>query len=433
MTIESEINRIKENIENTYIALENKGVTLPAERNSDNLAVTIDSISIGGNEILSVEAVNKTSSLINKGDRVWINSIYQNADTNYSIGQGNYGADKLVVVDRSGNFGWYYNKFYNIDTEQATSISSENLPSLGVIRYDVDNSMLATQYNISRIDGKAQWNKTGYDYLGGGLIATADNIFEVDMENGSIKNTFTNSLSGSNTPSNGCITIGNYIYLITGNSSKNLRWLIDATTNTFTVSNYTMENPPHSSQLFPVGITSDYKYIICGNLNIPSAVGRQDSNYLYLIEILEDGNLKGLLASEMPVDLQKWFSTACSYTFNPYTGILCVCGYNTSDYGIYKYENGEWTQLSIDLGVPENGLLKGPITVSDDLSRAAYSYYENGTTNLTISVIVNLKSIDGYTAVPYRFYTVNENTQTGYAAEDAEINASFQVSLSSFN
>jgi hypothetical protein len=46
MSVQSEINRIKTNISNAYASLENKGVALPSEHTSDNLASTIDSLDI---------------------------------------------------------------------------------------------------------------------------------------------------------------------------------------------------------------------------------------------------------------------------------------------------------------------------------------------------------------------------------------------------
>ena len=48
MTIASEITRIKTNIENAYTALEAKGATIPDEKNSANLASTVNTITGGG-------------------------------------------------------------------------------------------------------------------------------------------------------------------------------------------------------------------------------------------------------------------------------------------------------------------------------------------------------------------------------------------------
>ena len=50
MTIESEITRIKTNISNAYDALEEKGATIPSDKNSANLADTVATITGGGGE-----------------------------------------------------------------------------------------------------------------------------------------------------------------------------------------------------------------------------------------------------------------------------------------------------------------------------------------------------------------------------------------------
>ena len=50
MTIASEITRIKTNIDNAYTALEAKGATIPSEKNSANLANTVNTITGGSGE-----------------------------------------------------------------------------------------------------------------------------------------------------------------------------------------------------------------------------------------------------------------------------------------------------------------------------------------------------------------------------------------------
>ena len=46
MSVQSEINRIKSNIEDAYDALASKGATMPQKQNSDNLAQTAQSINL---------------------------------------------------------------------------------------------------------------------------------------------------------------------------------------------------------------------------------------------------------------------------------------------------------------------------------------------------------------------------------------------------
>ena len=48
MSIQEEINRIEQNVANTYIALNEMGATMPAKQNSDNLASTARTVPQGG-------------------------------------------------------------------------------------------------------------------------------------------------------------------------------------------------------------------------------------------------------------------------------------------------------------------------------------------------------------------------------------------------
>lgn len=73
MTIANEIQRIQNNITNTYDALEAKGATMPLTKNSNNLASTVETIPGGGGE--DITATNKTGSAISSGDKVWANKV----------------------------------------------------------------------------------------------------------------------------------------------------------------------------------------------------------------------------------------------------------------------------------------------------------------------------------------------------------------------
>ena len=66
MTIASEITRIKTNIDNAYTALEAKGATIPDEKNSANLASTVNTITGGGvSDWLAYAVLNNNFELIN--------------------------------------------------------------------------------------------------------------------------------------------------------------------------------------------------------------------------------------------------------------------------------------------------------------------------------------------------------------------------------
>lgn len=384
----------------------------------------------GGGSGATVTAINKTGSTITAGSKVWLNENVQTQGSNYQIGTaGNYQEFKMGAIDRTGLFGVYYSKFYSIGEDSATEAGtvSDSYFNMGSIKYMADNSIFANLNYAYRFDGKAQWYLSYAIGLGDNIFINRSNysIYQADMSNGSIINTFTNSDTTYLNSEYSLVKVGHNIYRVSGNAKY--KWTINYDTNTITRSSYSFTNAPYQYDMYPADVTADNKYILCGD---STTAYSNSGTYLYMVEVLEDGNLKGLSQSEMPVDMQKWYSTKCGYVFNPYTGILTVYEYQGADYGIYRYEgNGNWTQLPIDLGTTEETKFCAPITVSDDLSRACYTHFSNYNQGIKASVIVNLTTIEGYAAVLYRFYNVTENTITGYAGNDTEPNMEIEVSV----
>ena len=64
MSIQSEINRLKNNVAATYAAMEEQGATMPAQKNSDNMAATARTISSGsgGTTVQADWSVNDPSN-----------------------------------------------------------------------------------------------------------------------------------------------------------------------------------------------------------------------------------------------------------------------------------------------------------------------------------------------------------------------------------
>ena len=106
MTIASEITRINNNIAAAYTALSDKGATLPATQNSDNLADCVDSVS--GGEI--VTATNNTGAAIAKDSKVWVNTKELQATkigsvaVNSSFTASNFSSDSYVKYVKSFDF-----------------------------------------------------------------------------------------------------------------------------------------------------------------------------------------------------------------------------------------------------------------------------------------------------------------------------------------
>jgi len=65
MTIVNELQRIENNIDNSYTALEEKGATIPTDKNSDNLASTIEALQVGGDDTWIVDVIEgETTDLV---------------------------------------------------------------------------------------------------------------------------------------------------------------------------------------------------------------------------------------------------------------------------------------------------------------------------------------------------------------------------------
>ena len=72
MTIASEIQRIQTNIANAYTSLEAKGATMPDTKNSANLASTIDSVPLTGDNTVQAFALGDAKNAV-EGDKVTLN------------------------------------------------------------------------------------------------------------------------------------------------------------------------------------------------------------------------------------------------------------------------------------------------------------------------------------------------------------------------
>lgn len=381
-----------------------------------------------------IEVINKTGSNITAGDKVWINENAQTAGSSVQLGSGNnYANDTLGVIDRTGIFGYFHGNFYNItDSSVSQAFSSPFSIGFGRIMYMADNSMFADYSNAVRIDGVAQWQTNqkciGEDFF---INTSSNRVYQYDMSNGSIIKTYVPDAS-FNGGGNSVAKVGDYLYKLYGSndSSQRGKFLIDYDNLTLTKSSYSFNNPPYSYEIINLGVTLDNQYIIgCNSTTASSGNGV----YLYIIKVLESGNLKGLLQTEMPLDMQKWFSVLCNINFNPYTGILCVYEVGGNDYGFYKYENGDWSKLSIDLNIHETQRLLGSLTISDDITRICVNLNYPQATNTLYkeSYVLKMDSTNGYAAVPYRFYNINQDTITGIAKNDVEANGEIEVSVAS--
>lgn len=163
MSIASELTNLRTNISNAYDAINNKGGTVPANKNTANLATAINSISGGG----SAEVVNgvianfkATSSTIDANTFVeFVNNITTGTNTLLASTSDSYqnakavalGADKVFVSHYGGN-GYLYGIVCTVsgttitagtDTQLSTGIYSYQYAS--TVKLDTDKVFIAHQ------------------------------------------------------------------------------------------------------------------------------------------------------------------------------------------------------------------------------------------------------------------------------------------------
>lgn len=92
MSIESEIERIRQNITNSYVILEALGAVMPDVRNSDNLPPTIESL-------FDVIAANKELIITSDGEGNVLVKINDSEILLTDDGNGNITATQVTLTD----------------------------------------------------------------------------------------------------------------------------------------------------------------------------------------------------------------------------------------------------------------------------------------------------------------------------------------------
>lgn len=106
MTIASEITRIKTNIGNAYTALEAKGATIPSEKNSANLANTVDTITGGGRDFIGLPLEVTSEGVLQKQNQpLTLNVPTATSIDNNGLQYAFYGCTSLTSVDLSNVTG----------------------------------------------------------------------------------------------------------------------------------------------------------------------------------------------------------------------------------------------------------------------------------------------------------------------------------------
>lgn len=99
MSVQSEISRIKSNIESAYDALASKGATMPQTQNSDNLASTAQSINLESEHKYITKAL-PASSWNKQSDNIYTQTFTDpNIQSSYKLDIGMSSEELLQIMD----------------------------------------------------------------------------------------------------------------------------------------------------------------------------------------------------------------------------------------------------------------------------------------------------------------------------------------------
>jgi len=401
-----------------------KNGTYSAGEGFTGLGTVVVDVPAKGN---TLSAVNKTGANITAGDKVWINENVQTTGSSYNILTGQYSPDAGPILGPSGTYGWCYGKLYSINSESASPIGNRFYSYEAVfIQY------LAP--NLVCLGSKSVFNENinyslSEEFIAGSSYSSKSNstvIHMRDLNSGDIIKTYEATNSNHYTPDGGdCCCFNNIIYGLTYDHYK---YVLNDEDNTYVRSTYNANFSYYNAMNLGNLLNENMALVSTASSNI------NNPSNLLMIKYVDDNTLKVLSQSEMPVELQPYYSEKKAvYCFNPYTGILTAVT-SPTDYAVIQYKNGTWTKLPIEISYDVDPSLAlsqiGAITLSDDLSRAAISYrYKNS--GIYHGNIVNLTTHSGYIASPYKFYNITNTTQTGYAAENADADATFTANIAS--
>lgn len=375
----------------------------------------------------TITAVNKTGAAINQGDKVWINNGSQVAGSRLEVNQVASGSVIGPVIDPSGTFGWSADIKYSLTADTITKIGETSGARAGKVVYGAGNSMfIHGDTGAQRCDSINQYSLGDFSNLitNGSYMLIGNGtgtLKKIDLNTGEVLKTYSKTASNSGWYA----SFGNIVYHIGVGGSTAKKWTIDDETLSVTETSIPFDNGP---AMYPIGVTADGKYIICGRSTQSTF---STTSFVRIVERISEDHLKSLPENEIPADLQPYFGAKKGFiSFNPNNGILAVVVSQT-DYVVMQYKNGSWHKLNIDLGYPKNatGVTCG-VSFSNDMNRCSIGYTASTGTN-TQARFVNLTTVTGFVASAYKPYNISAETVTGFAKSAASVDGSFEASVAS--
>lgn len=425
-------NSIAQSKEEIRQAIEERGmpcsVSVPFADYADkirNMTVT--------NYVDSIYATNYTGATISEGDKVFLNKKGLDSTSSFMTTKsgGTSSSSYISLVDTSGNVTWQSFNGYIYNNNNGNIIASS-----AIVNGSNKESDSLTQF-FPKYDcyGRMYWR----DYVfQNGIVTQRSTIFLNDdydikyysssTENVSLykMNRATNeviktiSLTTSSTLYPGrrqSFMIDNNVY-IPGNASGSTSQPyyrfeindIDSSSSGIYSSNYDYYSVFHY-------ITPDGKYCF-NSKNEYSSISNSPLCFDIKAYEIRNGDLYQQKVFNNP-KLMDILNSRCWLSFNEQTGILCAMKNNNTAFGVFKYENEDFTTIPIEISaseIPQNQNCVG-MSISDDFSAL----------NLRDKTFKLVQSPDGsYKAINYS-KGLTEDVLTGIAQADAENGERFEV------
>lgn len=359
----------------------------------------------GGDEI---DVINNTGRVISVGDKVWVNIL-----ANGTMNRENHtdeNVDYTTGFTKDGQYIFLGNRLYKVNNDNSiTWLKTYENNDYCRIK-NVNGRTYATSPNFTAcINYPNNWN-IDWAMVNDGFFINYENnnIRKYDLETGVlIKEYIGYTLQHYDGQ---MVVVDNVMYFLL----YRRKYTFDDVNNTYSSQDYvvTVNNTDNKEIGYILGKTSDDKYYIDSNLN--------------LIRYLGNDTFEVVAYEKMPAILQRWNGIEKKVNFNQDTGVLVVDA--ETEYGIYKYDNGEWKKLNYELDRSTTHIYRKSLAINYDLTKYSYVAHidaYNGGDTLNIGTMQpNLKVV----AQEFRWFNVNEQSFTGIAKETAEPDQKFKVS-----
>lgn len=363
-----------------------------------------DCIGGGGDEI---EVINNTGRTIEIGDKVWVNNIVGNTD-GVLAKTGYYLQQRAMGFTKDGQYLFTGGRLNKVNEDNTlTELRNYGVGNDCRIK-NVNGKTYATLLQFTAcINYPNNWNidwclvNDGYCVHG-----QSSSIRKYDLETGALLKEYTGSDSLYDDKAK--VVIDDILYDL---SSNRRYYVFDDENNTYGYYSYilTIINPDGKEIGYILGKTSDNKYYIDSNLN--------------LIRYLGNKTFEVLAYEKMPAILQRWNSMNKNISFNQDTGVLVVDA--ETEYGIYKYDNGEWYKLNLELNRTIDDTMIGAMAIDYDLTKYAFLTSNLNSYRVNVGTVQpNLKVM----AQEFRWFNVSERTITGVAKTSAEPDEKLTIS-----